>query len=385
MTYRIKFAGWFIVFLILFLFLEFSSFILLKMGPFSDLQYVEPNVTEHQFSDYIEQRDPKLGWPTKAWINRNTEDFGARISPANRELIENPVCVSVYGDSFAYGDEVEDLHAWPNVLASNLGCRVLNFGVVGYGTDQALLRYESHLENDYVLGNNIILTIYPDNLNRNVNEWRYLLSGNKLGFKPVFKKIDSTYEVKPIINLDYKTYQELSQEPQNFFDVDFFVPGKGFLKSKSKITFPYSLSLLEVSWRLFSSINPNRIGAKWNFVNLPNWYDHRQGMASEKEAVLKFILERYSRVCERIEKDCIVVLFADPELFVMIAESGRHELDLIGDMITGDVVYIDLTYALSDIFGDRFCLFYTKPEACSGHFNEEANQIIAEILSKKLR
>ena len=51
--------------------------------------------------------------------------------------------IATVGDSFTFGDEVSFEASWPNRLEEQLGpkSQVLNFGVTGYGIDQAYLRY----------------------------------------------------------------------------------------------------------------------------------------------------------------------------------------------------------------------------------------------------
>jgi len=44
------------------------------------------------------------------------------------------------GDSYTYGEEVNDAETWPAYLQQLTGRRVLNGGVTGYGFDQAVLR-----------------------------------------------------------------------------------------------------------------------------------------------------------------------------------------------------------------------------------------------------
>ena len=102
--------------------------------------YRLPNINKVDFDHYLQRRDPKLGWPLPAHIGAKDFDAsGARPSPTfpkpGRE------CVALYGNSFTYGEEVGDADAWGNVLSGMLGCRVANYGVGAYGTDQALLRF----------------------------------------------------------------------------------------------------------------------------------------------------------------------------------------------------------------------------------------------------
>ena len=54
---------------------------------------------------------------------------------------ERPLTLAV-GDSFAFGDGVNDAQTWPAVLESISGTRVINAGMFGFGLDQAVLRAE---------------------------------------------------------------------------------------------------------------------------------------------------------------------------------------------------------------------------------------------------
>lgn len=54
----------------------------------------------------------------------------------------NEGTILAVGDSFTYGDEVNDEEAWPAQLQRLTGRRVLNGGVTGYGFDQIVLRAE---------------------------------------------------------------------------------------------------------------------------------------------------------------------------------------------------------------------------------------------------
>lgn len=51
--------------------------------------------------------------------------------------------IALVGDSFTFGDDVPYEETWAHKLELSLpaGCRVLNFGVSGYGIDQMYLRY----------------------------------------------------------------------------------------------------------------------------------------------------------------------------------------------------------------------------------------------------
>ena len=112
---------------------------MLNPGTIINLFYTPPKTTPEEYEHYLSVRDGVLGWPSPLTTIENLDSSGARVSPAFPA--PGSECVSLYGDSFTFGSEVNDEQAWGNVLARNLGCRVANFGVGGYGTDQAVMRF----------------------------------------------------------------------------------------------------------------------------------------------------------------------------------------------------------------------------------------------------
>lgn len=105
------------------------------------------------------EHDPDLGWVPRGGLT----DFAAPGYPplstnsagmrgrAEFELAPEPdvVRIALIGDSFTFGTHQPDARIWATRLPEALGqlgaaqpVEVLNFGVPGYGTDQALLRLE---------------------------------------------------------------------------------------------------------------------------------------------------------------------------------------------------------------------------------------------------
>ena len=92
---------------------------------------------------------PRLGWiPTPGQFSRgwtsnadasSIRSNGRSISTASRPIL-------AVGDSFTFGDEVEDGETWAAHLEEILNKRVLNAGVGAYGIDQAFLRAELLLD-----------------------------------------------------------------------------------------------------------------------------------------------------------------------------------------------------------------------------------------------
>ena len=83
--------------------------------------------------------------------------------------------IAAFGNSFVYGNEVEDEAAWPAVMEQMFpDVEVLNYGVGGYGTDQALLRYER--EGADLRPHVVVIGFVPVNLRRTVSVFRRFIS-----------------------------------------------------------------------------------------------------------------------------------------------------------------------------------------------------------------
>lgn len=84
-----------------------------------------------------------------------TDAMGFRTNGAPPASDHLPL-VLVAGDSFTFGDQVEDGQTWSACLERSGGLRSLNAGVYGYGTAQSLLRIETSLDR-YALDPQLII------------------------------------------------------------------------------------------------------------------------------------------------------------------------------------------------------------------------------------
>src|SRR5688572_6792230 len=132
-----------------------------------------------QATDTMILYNPDLGWLPRPNA-QNAESIhnaaGLRVEAIGRNVDATAkpgiLRIALFGDSFVYGSEVSYPDTWAFGLARRLEARgeaieVLNFGVPGYGTDQAYLRwmqagaaYAPHL---------VIFGLQLENMHRNVN------------------------------------------------------------------------------------------------------------------------------------------------------------------------------------------------------------------------
>ncbi|MEE3329348.1 MAG: hypothetical protein VX246_00645 [Myxococcota bacterium] len=187
------------------------------------------------YEAYLTKRDPVLGWP--APNSPQLDPSGARLAPDAGA----PNCGAVYGDSFSFGSNVTDAAPYSNRLSERLGCRVANFAVAGYGTDQALMRYRSHEPGNTSF---VVLAHLTENVMRNVNQYRALLYPTaKNGFKPRFV-LDprGSLEDVAIPSIAPADYSKFVSRPEEFLKHEYFAPGGA--SGTATRRFPHALALL---------------------------------------------------------------------------------------------------------------------------------------------
>ncbi len=373
--------GWAILVAILFGLAEIASYAVLTLTPqLKHYLYTPPAVTRAAYEDYLDQRHPTLGWPGKDWLAEKTDDRGARLSPSNDSLGDVASCVDVYGDSFAFSDEVSDEDAWANVLADRLGCRVDNYGIGGYGVGQALLRLEGNLD-IRPPAETIILTLYPGNLVRNVNQWRYLLTRNPLTFKPAFYLGETGVEQAPLFDGDYDDFQQLIDDPAAFLPNEALLPGAPVFRAPVRMEFPYSGTVASLIYKLASSFRSFDTDGRSNFYNYPSYHATSEGPSEEMKTVMEHILNRFKVSCGAAERNCVFVLMPNPELLFQRGKFGEHDLGWLEPASEG-LIFRDG----SDVFADvaDICAHVTQPGKCRGHFNPAGYARMAAFIGETI-
>src|SRR5215210_5385973 len=176
----------------------------LRVAPPIPPQYLLPLPYHHEdlrrildAETYI-RFDPTLGWiPAPDEIHRGGEG-GAIVYRTNRaslraerEYAERPAPgvrrIAAFGDSFTYCEEADLADCWTAQLeAARAGTEVLNFGVPGYGSDQAWLRYQRDGATYHPCA--VLIGHMVENINRVVNRFRpfYEPAGGLILSKPRF-------------------------------------------------------------------------------------------------------------------------------------------------------------------------------------------------------
>jgi hypothetical protein len=171
----------------------------------TNLQLLER--TRSKTAYYVE--DAVLGWtvgPSRASIDGRYKSSAEGLRSENvgvRYAASHPrQRVLLFGNSFAFSEEVpfEDSLGRHLEQALSPGTQVLNFGVPGYGVDQALLRLRREAVN--WAPRVAILSFVADDLYRNANVYLFFKLGWERPFsKPRFVLNDGTLKLLNVPNL----------------------------------------------------------------------------------------------------------------------------------------------------------------------------------------
>jgi hypothetical protein len=330
-----------------------------------------PHVTE-SYATYAARLDPLLGWPSPAAVGSGELDAsGSRITPAYPDPGKQPARVSIYGDSFAWSDEVDPIHAWGNVLSGMLKGRVANFGMVGYGTDQAYLRFKTNLQDQASV---VILVFSSDNIRRNVNRVRnFIIPGAQLGTKPRFiVGAAGQMEMIPLPEFNAGDYEAFIKDPSPSLPHEFFLPGGP--TGLQALRFPYTLALLKSAPMLFSL---------WR-EGTPQYFDFfKRDHPSGALTVTLAIMEAFQREAANRGKLCLMVLLPIPPDMLYFQESGKWVFqEMMSQLDRKKINYLNLGPGILTYLGSRHpCELFRD---CKGHFTAEGYELMAKLVYNSL-
>jgi hypothetical protein len=138
-----------------------------------------------------DQLDPELGWRYRAGYGREGDRINSQGLRSERDYAPTAapdvVRVAAFGDSFVYGNEVDTKDAWSSAVERlHPNIELLNYGVGGYGDDQAYLRFAR--EGLTYHPRMVILGFTPDDLRRLTNVYRRFIDDREFAWtKPRFR------------------------------------------------------------------------------------------------------------------------------------------------------------------------------------------------------
>ena len=332
---------------------------------------VEKADLEALYDEYLEYRDPVLGWPSKKDEKRNRDKSGSRSNPHFSYIAGIDNCISIYGDSYTWSSGVKQKYAWSNVLSEFLNCRVGNFGVGGYGSDQAYLRYLKNADDHAPI---VFLNHLSENIMRNVTQFRTLTNGydseiKPVDFKPRFILDDSaSLQLIDLPTFDRKDFPDLLANPEKYLTHEYFLPGGD--TGLVRLSFPFS-------WSLASAMGHFHIRA---WLEDKPWFtdfyepDHP---AHGLEITTKILLLFRKTALDRGQIPIITVIPTGLDLIYYNKYGLWPYQNLLDQLTENGIDVLNFGDGIIERLGgnDPYLLFGKRDE----HYNEQGYRYIAEI------
>ena len=354
--------------------LEFVTYVALKTW-FLPKGYLYIPKLEHTQSSYEHLQKTSTTYPWGIFPLREP----IRIKPI-RASETRDICVSLYGDSFT-----ADL-TWGKIVAEKLGCGVVNYGVGGFGIDQALMRYE-HVAND--TAGVTVLSFFSEDIarhvTRNFNVWVY--QPNRYGSSVYAHKarfiLDSDFELKVIPGAvgTFEQFKAAVFEPHKFIEHDYLAGGGG--SGPPIFEFPYTIAMAQLltHWKI-----------KPRFKGKP-WYGDlfTQGHDSAALEISVKIVERFVELAhERNTKPVVNILPSVLDL-QYFAKNGQWIYQPLIDDLAGNGI---LAHNIGDemlriVKTEDLCSLFEwgterGMEDCGGHYSVKGYTILGEATAQVL-
>jgi len=333
---------------------------------------VLPPLRIERYADYLANRDELLGWPEPAAIGHGEFDrSGSRRVPAYPDPLL-PSCVALFGDSFTWGAEVAPEETWGNALAHRLGCRVANYGVPGYGTDQALLRFRDRIADPAPV---VVLAHFTEDIVRNVNQFRLFLGARNFGFKPRFVlDDDQLLQLVPAPAIAAADLPDLYRRTKTLLPHEYFLPGTW--GGPVVLQPPYSYAMLKMFAHYRVQARLRGVGSFMPFY-AP---DHPAGGLQ----VTRAIVQEFGRIARARGQRPLVVVLPDDKDFRAAARGKALDYEMLLASGPDTPPIRDMTQPLLQRLGGRdLCTLFTS---CSGgaHYSAKGNALLAAEMAEWL-
>jgi hypothetical protein len=322
---------------------------------------------------------------------------GAKFNSEFADVVHS--CGSAYGDSYVFGNDVAAADGWVEQLSHLLGCRVGNYAVVNYGTDQAYLRF--HQVNDQAPL--VLLGLNPNTIMDNVNQYDGFLGAP---LEPAALKgrfvLDAFGHLDWLDRprLDADGFVAMHRNPAGTLPRTYFLPDTS--DGPITITFPYAASLVRVA--LMPRLHELLAGrTEWSGMYAA---DHPAGglqlMAAICEAFVDLARSRGQRT--------LIVMLPLASSFGEKANYGEFEYaPLVAALAAKGIEVFDPGAAmLGDLGGRTYCEFYARPPIsqqsspidvrhyatvvkswlrlrCGGHYSKFGNTTMSKLVAAEVR
>ena len=327
----------------------------------------------------------KGGYDLKEVENNLDDELGWGSDNVQISSLKVPGCrLLLFGDSFVEANTYKEISVNGRLISPEdylmdlTGCSVLNYGVGGYGSDQAYFKFKKLLNEQKIYDKDFIYVGHlSENILRNINRNRSLLypvPGDSTPLlKPVFESCKPECEVVPLPSSlqesDLRLISSSGVSPKVAAgESSQFIPNRLLFGSPVTIGFPNLFSLLRVPfvWHAF----PRLIGFER--------HDQFYGEGQRGYEITKNILVKSHADCEN--KGCHVITSDVPVAgdFAQYYRKGRYSTQRLNNELEElGLRHFSLTEHLIQSNPDlqkNTCLLHDGSsdggDLCNAHFNQ---------------
>jgi hypothetical protein len=323
--------------------------------------------------------DPVLGWRYRSGYGDSLNVINAQGLRSSRRYASRPqpgvLRVAAFGDAFVYGNDVADSAAWPALMEQLFPqIEVLNYGVGGYGVDQAYLRFCA--EGAALSPRIVIIGFATDELRRVVNVYRRFISNHEFALvKPRFV-LDAGGDLALLPNplphpSDYARYL---RSPRDIIELgvnDYWY--QAAIYRNPLYDYSATVRLLTTLWLRVDNryLAPNRLFRHGGF-----------NPSSSAFRIQIALFEHFAAAVRAAGARPIVVLFPDRQALEQ-ARRGRETIfaPLVRELAAHGIERVDLTQAFLQSPGDLSTWFLPVGDY-SRHYAPAGNRVVAQWLAR---
>ncbi|MGQ0715414.1 MAG: SGNH/GDSL hydrolase family protein [Gemmatimonadaceae bacterium] len=322
--------------------------------------------------------DSALGWRYRPGYRNGADAVtmqGLRADRVYDSMPPNGVLrVAAFGDSFVYGNEVGNADSWTALIEQDAPrIEALNFGVGGYGVDQAYLRYL--VDGESFSPHVVVMGFISDDLRRLVNVYRRFVDSREVALsKPRFV-LDTNQGLRLVSNpmptrADYERLLTHPSEVKRLGAHDHWYDGVVYDNPVYDLsaTVRLAIAVWERVWNRY--LDPNRIYAGDTLND-----------RSEAFRIQLALFERFLAAAGDRRATPLILLFPDRFSLERMRAGGEpvyapmtRELAALGAPV------IDLADAFAAI-SDEAVESWFMP---GGHYSRRGNEIVAQYVRARL-
>ncbi len=384
-----KIVFWFLLGLLIVILIETLSYVTIWVS--RSLFGIEIRRTRdifHEQSDMIktflepgrlESFDSILGFRYRANFKSDrtqTNSQGLRSTRVYSPVADSGMIrVAAFGNSFVYCNEVANKDSWSALIEAIFPhIEVLNYGVGGYGTDQAYLRFM--IEGSKLSPQIVIIGFAPVNLRRVVNVYRRFISDREIPLvKPRFTISESRLELiaNPLLQIkDYEKYINHSKRIIELGENDLWY--EPVIYENPFYDYSSTARLLSTLWvRVYNRyLDPDRLLVNDIF-----------NTSSTAFKIQTAIFEKFVDEIKVSQMIPLIVIFPDKDTIIH-GWQGRKKIyvPLVNFFRAKNLDFVDLidAFLAHDVTNDIEQWFMS-----GGHYSPKGNMIVALWLGKQIQ